>query len=104
MKINGQILSEKREAPHSGIGATAASMSGVQTLGNSATVVLTFYAQENLRDIVFVELPAVGARLSTGTTMGGVESVSLFHRGSVRVKWQVSGVVGDMAKPPSLVW
>ena len=42
--------------------------------GGTATVGITNYAQESLGDIVFVELPKVGAELSAGKTFGTVES------------------------------
>lgn len=39
------------------------------------TVGITSYAQEELGDIVFLELPAVGAEVTRGKTFGVVESV-----------------------------
>jgi glycine cleavage system H protein len=43
--------------------------------GDAATVGITDYAQESLGDIVFVELPKVGAEIGAGATFGSVESV-----------------------------
>ena len=43
--------------------------------GDAATVGITDYAQESLGDIVFVELPKVGAEIEAGATFGSVESV-----------------------------
>ena len=43
--------------------------------GSSATVGITDHAQNSLGDIVFVELPALGAELTAGSTFGSVESV-----------------------------
>ena len=43
--------------------------------GGSATVGITSYAQEQLGDIVFVEVPANGAKLSKGSDAAVVESV-----------------------------
>ncbi len=43
--------------------------------GDLATVGITPYAQEQLGDIVFVELPARGRRLEKGVTAAVVESV-----------------------------
>jgi glycine cleavage system H protein len=43
--------------------------------GNTATVGITDHAQESLGDIVFVELPKVGAQLEAGKSFGTVESV-----------------------------
>ena len=40
-----------------------------------AKIGITDYAQSELGDVVFVELPAVGAKLVTGKSLGTVESV-----------------------------
>ena len=42
---------------------------------NVATVGITDYAQEQLGDVVFVELPAVGDKVTKDEAMGVVESV-----------------------------
>src|SRR5215831_9015808 len=47
----------------------------IQANGNTATVGITHHAQEALGDIVFVELPKVGAKLEAGKSFGTVESV-----------------------------
>jgi glycine cleavage system H protein len=47
----------------------------IQVSGNSATVGITDHAQQALGDIVFVELPKVGAVLQAGKSFGTVESV-----------------------------
>jgi glycine cleavage system H protein len=43
--------------------------------GEVATVGITTYAQEQLGDIVFVELPEVGRKVAKGDAMAVVESV-----------------------------
>ena len=43
--------------------------------GGAATLGITDFAQQQLTDIVFVELPAVGARAEAGKTIATVESV-----------------------------
>jgi glycine cleavage system H protein len=43
--------------------------------GNTGTIGITDHAQNSLGDIVFVELPKVGAEISAGQTFGSVESV-----------------------------
>jgi glycine cleavage system H protein len=40
-----------------------------------ATIGITDYAQHELGDVVFVELPKVGARIEVGKSFGTVESV-----------------------------
>jgi glycine cleavage system H protein len=47
----------------------------VDVNGNAATIGITDYAQHALGDVVFVELPKVGAKLETGKSFGSVESV-----------------------------
>jgi len=47
----------------------------VKVEGDMAFIGITDYAQQSLGDIVFVELPAVGAPLRQGATFGVVESV-----------------------------
>jgi glycine cleavage system H protein len=43
--------------------------------GNVATIGITWHAQDALGDIVFCDLPAVGATVEAGQTFGVVESV-----------------------------
>jgi glycine cleavage system H protein len=43
--------------------------------GDIATIGITDYAQQELGDVVFVELPAVGTKLVAGKTFSSVESV-----------------------------
>ena len=47
----------------------------IQPNGTKATIGITDHAQESLGDIVFVELPKVGAELAAGKSFGTVESV-----------------------------
>ncbi|MBN1115437.1 MAG: glycine cleavage system protein GcvH [Oligoflexia bacterium] len=42
--------------------------------GNTATVGITYHAQEQLGDIVFAELPVAGDELKAGDSLGVVES------------------------------
>ncbi len=43
--------------------------------GNRITLGITDYAQKELRDIVYVELPEIGAEFKKGQSIGVVESV-----------------------------
>ena len=47
----------------------------VQINGDVATIGITDYAQHELGDVVFVELPKVGAAVTAGKSFGTVESV-----------------------------
>ena len=75
----------------------------IEVEGNSATVGITSYAQEQLGDIVFAEVPAVGAQLNKGGDAAVVESV----KAASDVYAPVSGTVTEgndaLADDPSLV-
>jgi glycine cleavage system H protein len=43
--------------------------------GAAGTIGITDYAQNELGDVVFVELPKVGAQLKAGQSLGTIESV-----------------------------
>ena len=47
----------------------------VSVEGEIGTVGITFHAQKELGDIVYVDLPKVNSTLETGKTFGSVESV-----------------------------
>jgi glycine cleavage system H protein len=47
----------------------------VKAQGDAATIGITDYAQQELGDVVFVEMPKVGAKLKAGASFGTVESV-----------------------------
>jgi glycine cleavage system H protein len=47
----------------------------IDVKGDVATIGITDYAQHELGDVVFVELPAVGSTVTSGKTFGSIESV-----------------------------
>jgi len=47
----------------------------VRDEGNKATIGITDYAQSQLKDIVYVDLPEIGSEYKKGESMGVVESV-----------------------------
>jgi glycine cleavage system H protein len=47
----------------------------VDVKGDAATIGITDYAQQELGDVVFVELPKPGASVTAGKSLGTVESV-----------------------------
>jgi len=47
----------------------------VRVEGDTGTVGITFHAQKELGDIVFVDLPKLGTKLEQGKALGAVESV-----------------------------
>ncbi len=71
--------------------------------GNTATIGITNYAQESLGDIVFVELPKVGAELTAGKTFGTVESVKAVSDLFAPVSGTVTEINADLATSPENV-
>lgn len=53
----------------------AASHEWARVEGDEAVVGITYFAQESLGDITYVELPAVGDAVTAGKEFGSVESV-----------------------------
>jgi glycine cleavage system H protein len=47
----------------------------IDAKNDAATIGVTDYAQHELGDVVFVELPAGGTKITTGKSFGSVESV-----------------------------
>jgi glycine cleavage system H protein len=47
----------------------------IELNGDNGTVGITDYAQQQLGDVVYVELPEIGARLKQGQSFGTIESV-----------------------------
>ena len=47
----------------------------IKVSGDTGTIGITDYAQHELGDVVFVELPAVGAKVAAGKIFGTIESV-----------------------------
>ncbi|MCX6135151.1 MAG: glycine cleavage system protein GcvH [Ignavibacteriales bacterium] len=47
----------------------------IRVEGDSGWVGITDYAQSELGDVVFVELPAVGTKVAQGKSMGTIEAV-----------------------------
>lgn len=71
--------------------------------GDVATVGITDYAQGELGDVVFVELPEPGASVSRGTSFGVVESVKAASDLYAPVSGEVTDVNGSLQDAPDLV-
>lgn len=68
-----------------------------------ARIGITDYAQNALGDIVFVELPKPGDRLSAGQPFGAVESVKAVSEIFAPVSGVVTAVNPELAQHPELV-
>ena len=71
--------------------------------GKSATVGITDYAQQALGDIVFVELPKVGAQVEAGKPFGTVESVKSVSEIYAPLTGKVTAVNEELATAPEKI-
>jgi glycine cleavage system H protein len=71
--------------------------------GNVATVGITDYAQDQLGDIVFVELPAVGDKVSKEDAFGVVESVKAVSDVYAPLSGKVLEINDDLPENPEMV-
>jgi glycine cleavage system H protein len=71
--------------------------------GETATIGITDHAQQELGDIVYVDLPQVGAPLEKGKSLGSVESVKAVSDVYAPVSGEVTEINTTLAdKPESL--
>jgi glycine cleavage system H protein len=75
----------------------------VKLEGDVATVGITDYAQHELGDIVYVELPAAGTKVEAGQAFGTVESVKSVSEVFSPVTGEVTEVNGDLGDHPEKV-
>ena len=71
--------------------------------GNRVVVGVTDYAQQQLGDVVFVELPAVGTTVERGEPFGVIESVKAVSDLYAPVTGEVVEVNADLADRPEQV-
>lgn len=75
----------------------------IRVEGDMGTVGITDFAQSQLGDVVFVELPPVGSTVSKGAAAATIESV----KAAAEVNAPVSGEVGEtnsmLAETPGLI-
>ena len=71
--------------------------------GEIATVGITDYAQAQLGDVVYVELPAIGKQVKQGDEMAVVESVKAASEVYAPVSGEVAAVNETLADAPETV-
>ena len=71
--------------------------------GDTAVVGITTYAQQELGDVVFVELPTAGASVTQGESFGVVESVKAASDLYAPISGEVLEANGALADAPELV-
>jgi len=75
----------------------------VRATGDEAVVGITDFAQKQLGDVVFVELPEVGRVLSQGEVFGTIESVKAVSELFAPIAGEVVAVNGDLGAHPEAV-
>lgn len=75
----------------------------IRVEGNEATIGVSDYAQEQLNDIVYVELPDVGAEYKKGDTFGVVESVKAASDMHMPVSGTITAVNETLEDAPETV-
>ena len=71
--------------------------------GDNVTIGINDYAQDQLGDIVFVELPAIGATLEKGEEFGTLESVKAVSEIYMPVSGEIIAINEALEEAPELV-
>ncbi|HUR81243.1 MAG TPA: glycine cleavage system protein GcvH [Thermoanaerobaculia bacterium] len=71
--------------------------------GDVATIGITDYAQKELGDVVFVELPQVGSQLDAADELGSIESVKAVSELFTPVSGEVIEINEALADNPALI-
>ncbi|HEY3912922.1 MAG TPA: glycine cleavage system protein GcvH [Verrucomicrobiae bacterium] len=75
----------------------------IRSEGDTVTIGITDHAQQELTDVVFVELPAVGRKLAAGESCAVVESVKTASDIYAPVSGEVIAVNTKLGEHPELV-
>jgi glycine cleavage system H protein len=71
--------------------------------GEIGTIGITDYAQKELGDVVFVELPQIGTQLEAGDELGSIESVKAVSELFAPVGGEVVEINERLAEKPELI-
>lgn len=75
----------------------------IKVEGDIATIGITNHAQEQLGDVVFVELPALGKKVVKGSEAAVVESVKAASEVYAPVSGEVTAVNKELEGDPAMV-
>jgi glycine cleavage system H protein len=75
----------------------------VRVEGDTGTIGITSYAQHELGDVVFVELPKAGTKLDAGASFGTVESVKAVSDIYAPVSGEVTEVNSSLKDAPEIL-
>lgn len=75
----------------------------IRVEGDEGTIGITWFAQDQLGDVVFAEVPAIGSRLTRDEPFGVVESVKTVSDLFAPVNGEVVAVNEELESRPELV-
>jgi len=81
----------------------AASHEWIKVEGTAGIVGISDHAQSELSDVVFVELPKVGAKVAAGSVVATIESVKAASDIYTPVSGEITEVNAELSKKPELV-
>jgi glycine cleavage system H protein len=82
---------------------SAASHEWVSVEGGIGTVGITDHAQQELSDVVYVDLPKVGAQAAAGAVIAVIESVKAASDIYAPVSGEIVEINGSLAAKPELI-
>ena len=75
----------------------------IRMAGDTGTVGITHHAQEELGDVVFVEVPAVGTKVHAGKPFGTIESVKAVSELFSPASGEIIEVNSELTASPEIV-
>jgi glycine cleavage system H protein len=75
----------------------------IKVSGDTGTVGITDYAQHELGDVVFAELPAVGSKITAGQVFGTIESVKAVSEIYAPVSGEVTEANVALSSTPEII-
>ena len=81
----------------------ATSHEWIKVEGDTGTVGISDHAQQELSDVVYVDLPKVGATVAAGAVVAVIESVKAASDIYSPASGEVTAVNSDLVKKPELV-
>ena len=75
----------------------------IKVSGGTGTIGITDYAQHELGDVVFVELPAAGTKVTAGQVFGTVESVKAVSEIYAPVSGEVTEANAALSSTPEIL-
>ena len=75
----------------------------IQLADGAGTVGITDHAQDELGDVVYIELPAIGAKFKSGETFGTVESVKAVSELFMPLAGEVVAINEDLGGAPETI-